>query len=189
MATARSRAPAAEKKAEDGKQNGQLERQPVDLIDLTPLRTLVRIPTLDHPVDGEVYEMRLVDDFGVEVQPKLLAWSKRYTSLFTKASNGEDLDEKELAQLRFTLDAVFEHVLQHADGSPLSKTERARISDHGRQRVMTGFTWGPTLEAQRIQSAAFDRLVAKGYLKQEQLDEVMREIQQELLERLSTSES
>jgi hypothetical protein len=161
----------------------------LDLTALAPTRTLVRIPTLEKPVEGEVFELRLVDDFGIEMQHKLLAWSKKFAQLMAKANNGDELDEDESNRLRFVLDAVFEATLQSADGSPLTKAQQAKVDDPGRQRVMQGFTWGPTLESQRMQAALIDRLVQRKQLKQEHVDEVMAEIRAELMAQLSTSVS
>lgn len=163
--------------------------QVLDLTALTPTRSLVKIPTLEHPVDGEVFELRLLDDFGIEMQHKLLAWSKKFAQLMAKANEGEELDEDESDKVRFLLDAVFDAVLQSSDGAPLSKEKRANVGDTGRQRVMQGFTWGPTLETQRLQAALIDRLVKRGWVKQENVDTVMAEIRSELMaqmEQMST---
>ena len=183
MPQAKQKTPPAAPAAETNGGGGQV----LDLTALAPTRTLVRIPTLEHPVEGEVFELRLVDDFGIEMQHKLLAWSKKFAQLMAKANDGNELEEEESNRLRFTLDAVFEAVLQNADGAPLSKEQKGKVGDPGRQRVMQGFTWGPTLEAQRLQAALLDRLIARGQLKQEHVDQVMNEIRAELLASITES--
>jgi hypothetical protein len=172
----------------NGKPDEKKPDEVLDLVSLIPTRRLVKLPTTDHP-EGENFELRLVEDFGIEMQQKLLAWSRKFSTLMAKAQEGDELDDNENTRLRFVLDGVFENVLQTADGKELSEAKRKKLNDTARQRVVQAFSWGPTLARQQFQTALITRLVEKEYLTQEHVDEVMDEMREQLVADLSTSAS
>ena len=112
----------------------------LDLTSIVPPRKLVRIPTKANP-KGEVHELRLLDDFGIEEQQQLLSWSKRFEALWNK--DGKDLTPKERVKMRWLLNAMFWKVLDAPD------EVKRNVDDTIKSRVVTAFTMVPLLERQR----------------------------------------
>ncbi len=164
----------------DAPTNGKVEEpEPLDLVgeSLTPTRRLVKIPTKRKP-EGETFEMHLVEDFGIEDQQKLMAWSRRFSQLM---GADEELTKAEQERLRFLLTSLVDMVLD------APKTVKDTLKDSVANRVVQTFSWGPALARQDQQTELVKRLIEKGHLTQEQVDETQTEIRQRLLESISGS--
>ena len=185
MTTRQRKPPSEQTPAANGAVPEEDSSKVLDLISLTPSRKLVRLPTKDHP-EGETFELRLVDDFGIEMQQKLLAWSRQFTNLM---SSEEELDDDQAARMRFLLESLFEQVL--GPSPDMTKTEfadaRRGMDDAVRHRVVQAFSWAPVLARNELQTELIKRLVDRKYLKQEQVDEVMDELRLELTRSTSGS--
>lgn len=170
MPTAAKSPPKAIKPLKEVATNGDApevqEPKVLDLTALTPSRRLVKLPTKGHP-EGQNFELRLVEDFGIEMQQKLLAWSRRYQQLMQA---DEDLDEHQTARLRFLLDNLFEQVLD----APV--VIKRGMDDAVRNRVVTAFSWAPVLAQQETQLEMIRRMIEKEMITQDQVDEVMTEM-------------
>ena len=112
----------------------------LDLTSIIPPRKLVRLPTRSNP-KGEVYELRLLDDFGIEEQQQLLSWSRRFEALWNKED--KDLSPRERVKLKWLLNAMFIKVLDAPD------EVKRDIDDTVKSRVVTAFTMVPLLERQK----------------------------------------
>jgi hypothetical protein len=158
-------APAAEvAKAED-------PEQVLNLAALTKPRKLVKLPTKIKP-EGEQYELRLIDDFGIEKQQRLLSWGRQFQALM---SSDKDLTDNEVERLKFLLNSVFHSVLTSvAGGSSPDAVEG--VSDAVKNRVVQTFIWGPLLGQQEAQMEVIKKLIAKNLLTQEQVDEALDEM-------------
>lgn len=129
--------------AEPGANVGTEEPDEDDILDLTsivPPRKLVRIPVKGSP-KGEVHELRLLDDFGIEEQQQLLSWSKRFEALWNK--DGKDLTPRERVKMKWLLNAMFFKVLDAPD------EVKRNVDDTVKSRVVTAFTMVPLLERQK----------------------------------------
>jgi len=147
----------------------------LNLADLTRPRKLVKLPTRRVPA-GEQYELRLIDDFGIEKQQKLLSWGRQFQKLM---SSDKDLTDNESERLKFLLNSVFHSVLEPvAGGSALDAVEG--VSDSVKNRVVQAFIWGPLLGQQEAQMEVIRRLIEKNLLTQEQVDEVQEEMRAEV---------
>lgn len=128
----------------------------LNLTSLVPSRKLVKLPTKSHP-EGEAFELRLLDDFGIVDQQKLLTWSKRFEELWNK---DEDLTEDEGTQMKHLLDVMFDKVLDAPE------EDKGDMPDHIRSRVVTAFTLVPLLARQeaeiKAQAAEKERLALSG---------------------------
>jgi hypothetical protein len=153
------------------------EPEAVDLVNLSPTRRLVKIPTRRKP-GGEEFELRLVEDFGIERQQQLMAWSRRFQALM---SQDEDLTASETSRLRFLLENITEAVLD------CPKSVLTTLTDTVKNRVVQAFSWGPALAQQEQQTELVRRLIEKKYVTEDQVDEVMAEIRKELLASISES--
>lgn len=112
----------------------------LDLTSIVPPRKLIRIPTRSNP-KGEVHELRLLDDFGIEEQQQLLSWSKRFEALWNK--EGKDLNPRERVKMKWLLNAMFLKVLDAPD------EVKHDVDDTIKSRVVTAFTMVPLLERQK----------------------------------------
>ena len=110
----------------------------LDLVSIAPTRRLVRVPTKDKP-EGQTFELRLMDDFGIMQQQELLSWGRRYDALFNKE---EDLTDDERLKLKHYLDCIFDTVLD------APKAVKKTMPDGVRNRVVTAFTLAPLLARQ-----------------------------------------
>jgi hypothetical protein len=125
------------------KEKQQKQDEEDDVLDLTsiiPSRKLVRIPTHSNPL-GEVHELRLLDDFGIEEQQQLLGWSRRFEALWNK--EGKDLTPRERVKMKWLLNAMFFRVLDAPD------EVKRDVDDTIKSRVVTAFTMVPLLERQK----------------------------------------
>lgn len=146
------------------------EPKVLDLTALAPNRRLVKLPTAEHP-KGETFEIRLLDDFGIATQQKLLNWSRTYERLF---NSEEDLSDDEQVRLKFVLDSLFDAVL---DAPVAVKRE---MSDAVRSRVMTTFSLAPLIAQQEQRQAEIEEAEKK---------EAAEEAAKEKAAEKSTSES
>lgn len=154
------------------------EDKVLDLTTLAPSRRLVKLPTPQNP-KGETFELRLLDDFGVRDQQRLLSWSKKFESLFNKE---EELTDNEAERMVHCLNQVFERVLDAPENVKKKMPETVRT------RVMTGFSIAPLLARQEAaleerKKQILAQLVDRGLVTQDQIDEIVNEIEK------STSEN
>jgi hypothetical protein len=120
------------------------ETQVLDLTTIAPVRPTVNIRTPDHP-NGKVYELRVIDDFGIEDQQQLT----REGAEFDKLWNTDRLNGAQRKRLKMLLDHMFDRVLD----APADI--RARLSDGQRSQVVLAFTLAPlAAAAQRQQTEA-----------------------------------
>lgn len=120
------------------------ENKVLDLSALAPSRRLVKVPTSDDP-EGERFELRLLDDFGIRDQQRLLSWSRQYDQLFNA---DEDLDASQQEKMEWLLNSMFEMVLD------APKAKLAKIPDAVKNRVVTAFSLAPLLAQQDRERAA-----------------------------------
>lgn len=117
----------------------------LDLTSLIPTRKMVKLPTQAHP-EGEVFELRLLDDFGLIDQQQLLTWSKRFEQLWNNET-GKDLTKEEQTVMLALLDRMFQLVLAPPKG--MSDEDFAKVKatfpDHIKSRVVTAFTYVPLM--------------------------------------------
>lgn len=153
--------------------NGTEDKDPkvLDLTALIPSRRLVKLPTKRHP-EGENFELRLVEDFGIEMQQKLLAWSRKYQELMQAE---DELDDEGTTRLRFLFDNLFNHVIDAPD------IAKRGMDDSAKNRAITAFSWAPVLAQQELQMAVIDRLVDREMVTRDQVDEIMQEMREEAL--------
>lgn len=133
-------APLAAVEALNGANVGTDDDDVLDLTQFVPSRKLVRLPTTEHP-KGEVFSLRLLDDFGIVDQQRLLSWSRRFEALWNKEAG--DLTKDEQIQLKHLLDQMFITVLDAPDEI------KKQTPDHIKSRVVTSFTLVPLLERQK----------------------------------------
>lgn len=157
----------------------------LDLTTMAPTRRVVKLPTADQP-QGEQFEIRLLDDFGIQQQQKILTWSRRYDSLYNREPDEPDLTEDQADMLKFYLDSMFEMVLD------APKAVKRDMRDGLRQRVVQTFSYAPLVarqeeEAKAQRKSVFGLLVRKGIVSQERLDQLIEEADK--LSTSSTSES
>jgi hypothetical protein len=148
----------------------------LNLSSLVPTRRMVKLPITGDP-KGYVCQLRLIEDFGIETQQRLIAWGKEFQKLY-----GSDTVLKEAGRerLRFLLDHLFDDVID----APVSVKEK--IPDTIKNKVIQAFTWAPLLAQQELQSQVIQRLIDRGNLTQGQVDEVLEEMRQELSARQTT---
>ena len=188
MATTAKKPPRSTEPEEETKSSNGAETGPDQVLDLTSLvrtRKVVKLPTKDHP-EGVDFELRYVDDFGIEMQQRLLAWSRRFTALYGAE---EPLTDAKAEEMRNLLEKLFDLVLEPTSlmGKDEFREAKRSVDDAGRHRVVQAFSWGPVLGRTELQTELVRRLIDKGYLEESQVDEVMEELRAELLK--STSES
>jgi hypothetical protein len=118
--------------------------QVLDLVSIAPARRPVKIPTKRKP-EGEPFTLRLMDDFGIEIQQQLMSWGRRYDALFNKE---DDLTADERTKLKYYLDCIFDQVLD------APKSIKKDIPDGVRSRVVTAFTLAPLLARQEAEQRA-----------------------------------
>lgn len=116
----------------------EAEENVLDLTALAPNRKLVKLPTHRKP-EGETFELRLMDDFGIGMQQKLLNWSRTYERLF---NSDEELSPEQETRLKFVLDSLFDVVLD------APKSVKAKMNDGIRSRVMMAFSLAPLMARQ-----------------------------------------
>jgi hypothetical protein len=120
----------------------------MDLTSLVPTRKLIKVPTADGGI-SDAYELRLLDDFGIIEQQKLLNWSRRFEKLWNEEER--DLTPEEQTTLKWLLDKMFDKVLMAPDEI------KAEMSDSIRSRVVTAFTLVPLLERQKQEQEAQEK--------------------------------
>jgi hypothetical protein len=160
-------------------ENGKEEDAPelLNLTALAPTRRMVKIPTKETPA-GETFELRLVDDFGIEDQQGLIAWGKEFQKLM---NSDTQLKEAQRERLRWLLNHLFMTILDAPDAV------KKDITDAIKNRVIQAFTWAPVLAQQELQSQVITRLIDRGALTQEQVDEILEEMRAELASRTTGS--
>lgn len=121
------------------------------ILDLTlpTTRRMVKLPTKAHP-EGEPYELRLLDDFGIADQQQLLAWSRRFDGLFNldEADNNGPLTDDQKLIMKKCLDSLFDMVIV----APAAV--KKAMPDSIRHRVVTAFTLAPLIARQEAQAKA-----------------------------------
>lgn len=142
----------------------------LDLVTLAPTRRRVLLPTPAKP-NGEQYEIRLLEDFGIGTQQRLNVWARKYDRLL---GSDDELNQAEQAELEYALGLLFEEILQ---APPEFKAD---APDFVKQRVVRAFSLAPQLDQIERTTAELERttlhlLVRKGYATQEQIDEVVEE--------------
>ncbi len=171
--------------ASNGKSEGKPEEpQVLDLVSLAPTRRIVKLPTKRHP-EGEQFTLRMLQDFGIEDQQKLLAWSRRHAELMDPSNMEERddygvLNENSRERLRFLHDNLFDMIL---DATPAAKKQ---VSDTGRNQVIQTFSWGPALANQEAQTALIRKLVDMKMVTDDQVTKAMDELKQEVLSTLDS---
>lgn len=141
-----------------------------------------RVPELDEEgkPKTKVFEVRLIDDFGLAMQQRLLSYSRKYEKLF---NNDEPLSEKDAKQLDYYHDEMFSRVLV------AEEVDRQKIDIAAQQRVVTTFSRGPlidSMEENRQRLNVVFQLKELGYLTDEQINEAMDKVQ-EAADQISTS--
>jgi hypothetical protein len=116
------------------------ETQVLDLTTLAPVRPTVNIRTSDHP-EGKQYELRIMDDFGIEDQQQLT----REGAEFDKLWNTDKLNGKQSKRLKMLLDNMFDRVLD------APSEIRAQLRDGQRSQVVLAFTLAPLAAAAQRQ--------------------------------------
>jgi len=113
------------------------DMEPVlDLSTLAPVRSRINIRTKEHP-DGKLYELRSMDDFGIEEQQQLT----RHGAEFDQLWNTDKLNSAQRKRLKMLLDGMFERVL---DAPP---EVMAALTDGQRSQVVLSFTLAPLAQA------------------------------------------
>lgn len=116
------------------------EEKPVlDFTQLAPTRRKIRLPTAREPAQGEVFELRLLDDFGIADQQALLSMSRRYEALWNSEAA---LDASQKTILASLLNDMLDRVLE------APKTVKRTMRDNIKARVVTAFSMAPLLTAQ-----------------------------------------
>lgn len=100
----------------------------LDISTLAPTRQTISI-------DGTLYELRLMEDFGIADQQALTRDGEEFDRLW----NQEKLSKNERARLEMLLGRMFDKVL------PLPDEVRAKLSDAHKARVVLTFTVAPLL--------------------------------------------
>jgi hypothetical protein len=118
---------------------GREEQIPEPLLSLStlaPTRPTVNIASEEHP-EGRLYELKQMDDFGIEEQQQLT----REGASFDKLWNTDNLNKAGRGRLKMLLDRMFEAVL---DAPPEIKK---MLSDGQRSQVVLAFTLAPLAQA------------------------------------------
>ncbi|MGC2374249.1 MAG: hypothetical protein WA484_10280 [Solirubrobacteraceae bacterium] len=123
---------------------GREEQIPEPLLSLStlaPIRPTVNIDSEEHP-EGKLYELKQMDDFGIEEQQRLT----REGAEFDKLWNTDNLNKAGRGRLKMLLDRMFEAVL---DAPPEIKK---MLSDGQRSQVVLAFTLAPLAQAAAAQT-------------------------------------
>jgi hypothetical protein len=135
------------------------EENVLDLTSLAPNRRLVKLATTEHP-DGERFQIRMLDDFGIGTQQQLLAHSRKLEALFNAE---EELKQDQRDRMKFLLDELFNRLLV----PPSDMTEdrfievKKSMSDAVRNRVVSAFSLVPRLELLAMQEIVAKRVQAE----------------------------
>lgn len=114
---------------------------PPDVMDALQNAPIIEIDTLDPErgevsINGELYEIKLLAEYGIADQHRLKRELKQYDDLWKKGS----LTAKEEKQLKARLDHIFTEVLI------APKELKAKVKDQGRQQVVMAFTLAPLVQ-------------------------------------------
>lgn len=112
--------------------------QVIDLTTLAPNRRMVKIPTKRKP-EGEPFEIRLLDDFGIKDQQQLLSWNRRFEKYW---NSEEDLSESEQDTMEVTMNKIFWKVLD------APKEVKDSVVEAVRSRIVMAFTLAPLFAQQ-----------------------------------------
>ena len=104
----------------------------VDLDDIAPSKPTVRY-------GGKLYEMRTLDDFGIEKQQQLTRDGREFFRLW---SADDELNKKQRERLKMLLERMFDQVF---DAPAAVKQE---LSDGKKAQVVLGFTLAPLAQRQ-----------------------------------------
>lgn len=160
------------------------EEKVLDLTTLARPRRTVKLPTKDHP-EGEMFEIRLLDDFGVQKQQQLLTWSRRYDKLYNRDDDQPDLQDEDLDKLKWYLDSMFEEILD------APKVKKNQMTDSLRQRVVLVFSMAPALlrderNAMEFRRGLFGELIQRKLISQEEFIQVMTEMSEDRQEEMNS---
>jgi hypothetical protein len=125
----------------------ELEDDILDLSTLIPSRKRIRLPipkTAEGEPDSGVFELRLLDDFGIMDQQRLLSWSRRFETLW---NSDEDLSNSEQEDMLSLMNKMFTKVLDAPEDV------KAACPPNIKSRVVTAFTLVPLIERQKREAA------------------------------------
>jgi hypothetical protein len=118
----------------------------LDLTTLAPKRSKVRLPTPESE-EGELFDLRSMDDFGIAEQQQLTMEGKEFDALW----NTQDLNSAQRKRLKTLLDHMLEKVLDAP--APVKK----HLKDGQRSQIVLAFTLAPlsqTVARERSQEMA-----------------------------------
>jgi hypothetical protein len=171
--------PTASKKIDEAlaEKEDKPEDKVLDLTTLARSRRTVKLPTKEKP-EGEIFEIRLLDDFGVQQQQQILTWSRRYDKLYNRDDGRPDLSDGEADLMKHYLDSMFEEILD------APKTKKNQMGDSLRQRVVLVFSMAPALlrderNAMEFRRALLGELIERGISSEDELLTVMNEMTDE----------
>jgi hypothetical protein len=111
-----------------------VEAEPlVDLDDIAPDRPTVRF-------GGKLYEMRVLDDFGIAKQHALNRDGREFYGLWT---SDDELSDAQQQRLQMLLERMFDQVLDAPD------TVKGELTDGKKTQVVLGFTLAPLVQQQK----------------------------------------